>query len=286
MRMRRRLAYRISRGDTWPLVSIGLVAVALGCDLGAYLPDPDGVNDCLPQGQRLCGQIWDLDGDTISTNTETNEANHTSHGGFYTFNTSAWDLNLSQARGIALGGSLFKGMNLFDQGTAYLHHRGCESFDVDDWGTGHLVRLIEFAGRWWLDLRAHATAMQVGDLSKKEGGFFGGTGEFNCNENHAYHRQGLDVDIRYLRADHLEGLLNICEQPDDYDNFATAELISSFLGAEHRDDANTIIDSIFVDMNCVLISDTTRQGRRILFHRGGHQDHFHVRIRDPDGPNN
>ncbi|SRR6266487_470041 len=265
------------------IVTQGACPGFLGFNWGGGPGEPQQPpNDCLPLGPALCGPIWDTDGDTISTNSELNTTNNTGYGGFYTFDITKWDINESQARGTPTNGTLYKGINLTDDGTGYLHHTGCDFVDEDDWGTGHLVRLIEGAGRWWLQFREHATAMQVGDLSLKSGGFFGG----RCLPNHDSHRNGVDADIRYLRKDHLEGPLNICTEAANYDTVATIQLLNSFLDAEMPTDANAHIEAIFVDMDCVGIPAKTVTGRTLLFHDPNHQDHFHVRIQDPDGPYN
>lgn len=241
----------------------------------------------MPLGSGLCGPPWDPDGDTIYTATETNPTNRVSNGGFYAFDTLVFDRNLSEARGIATFGSLYRGMNLVDADTGYTHYDFCDGVDQDDWGTGHLVRLIQAAGRRWSRVKlGREPLLQVGDLSLREGGYFPGQpGIPGCEQGHAYHQQGLDVDVRYLRKDGLEGPLNICRDPANYDTVATAQLMNSFLFVEAAE-ANAQIDSIFVDLNCVGLRHTTDTGRRVLFHKDGHENHFHVRIVDPDGPFN
>ncbi len=246
--------------------------------------------DCISPvgGTDLCGPPWDRDNDTISTATETNPTNATGNGGFYNFNTAKWDTNYSQARGVATNGTLYRGMNLTNSETGYMHYDFCEgNADRDDWGTGHLVRLIEAAGRAWVTQRTLPVRMQVGDLSLKLGDLFPGQpGVPGCDQAHTYHRQGVDVDIRYVRKDSLEGSLDICEQAANYDTTATAWLIESLLTAESRSNANARIDSIFVDLDCWGLPDTTTAGEKFIFHVAGHRNHFHVRIVDPDGPFN
>lgn len=125
---------------------------------------------------------------------------------------------------MATAGSLYKGMNLPDLWTGYNHFDNCERFvfpvgpDKDDWGTGHLVRLIEGAGRWWVQLQSGSVRMQVGDLSLKEGRYFPGQPQIQgCEEDHEYHQQGVDVDIRYVRNDGGDGPINICTDSTHYD---------------------------------------------------------------------
>lgn len=85
-----------------------------------------------------------------------------------------------------------------------------------------------------------------------------------------------------MRKDGQELPLNICTDAPDYDIDATMRLINSFILAEVPDDANAPMDSIFVDMDCLGFDPPNRP---LLFHRTGHKNHFHVRIRDPDGIN-
>lgn len=127
-------------------------------------PPPPG--DCIRyvNGQSVgtahCGPYFDRDNDSISTNTETNAANSINNvpvAGFYSFSVDRWDLNLSQARGVADNGSLFMGMNLTNSSEGYHHYDVCDGVDRDDWGTGHLVRLIEATGRLWLQRRDAAS---------------------------------------------------------------------------------------------------------------------------------
>lgn len=254
------------------------------------LPPPprDCVSAQKPEGGELCGlNIWDRDDDTISNETELNNANTTAYGGFYNFSTARWDTNYSQARGTATFGELYKGMNLRDFGTGYSHYDVCDGTDVDDWGTGHLVRLIEGAGRWWFRLRSTTAQMQVGDLSRRLGGEFPGNPAIaGCEQGHEYHRQGVDVDLRYVKVQGQEGPFDICRDSTLYDPAQTAVLINSFLAAEDADDANAFVDSIFVDLNCWRLGTTTTSGRRLIYDAVGHRNHFHVRIRDPDGPGN
>ncbi|HYU10086.1 MAG TPA: penicillin-insensitive murein endopeptidase [Gemmatimonadales bacterium] len=262
-----------------------------GDDSGESHPPADCISYLNGQsvGTKTCGPPWDSDNDTISTATETNPTNrvgNTPIAGFYTFDTLRWDLNYSQARGTATDGTLYSGINLRDSRVGYTHYDACDGTDVDDWGTGHLVRLIEATGRAWVT-QPFIVDMQVGDMSRKFGGEFPGQpGVPGCETGHAYHQQGVDVDVRYVRKDGFAGPLDICQDPANYDTVATSWLIQSFLDAEIQSNANARIDSIFVDMPCWGLPDTTTDGEQFIFHSDGHKNHFHVRIRDPDGPSN
>ena len=94
--------------------------------------------------------------------------------------------------------------------------------------------------------------------------------------------------MRYVRSDGEELPLNICTDPDLYDRAETIALINSFLEDLRPTGAgpNARIDSIFVDLDCSNLPTTTSTGDTVVFDKAGHQNHFHVRIRDPDGPSN
>ena len=261
----------------------GVIMLGTGC-AGFWIGGGGGSDgsDCLPQGTALCGPPWDSDGDTISTNTEQNTANKTAFGGFYNFDVTKWDLNLSQARGDPSGtGSLFMGMNLKDFGTGYNHYYGTDGIDVDDWGTNHLLRLIEAVGREWGDLLP--PRWQPGDMSLKPGGEFCWTNSSGQRECHALHRRGLDVDVRYVRNDDFEQPLDICTDPpspnNKYDLAETKVLIDFFLRLGNGEDGKPRIVEIYIDKNA------SGHDHPLFIDASGHCNHFHVRIADPDGIN-
>src|SRR6266699_6729100 len=168
---------RVSRFASVLLVAL-IAVVGTGCGViadvykaascilnpGSYCGDDPGENkpatDCLKYlngqstGTELCGPSWDSDNDTISTATETNPTNrigNTPIAGFYAFDTLRWDINRSRALLGPDDGFLDYGMNLKDQGPGRIHYLGDDQVDTDDWGTGHLLRLIEGSGRDWAD---------------------------------------------------------------------------------------------------------------------------------------
>lgn len=233
--------------------------------------------DCLPHGPDLCGPPWDRDNDTISTATETNPTNRIGNSpiaGFYTFDTLRWDLNRSRAVFGPTDGFLDYGMNLRDQGAGYLHYLGADpQVDTDDWGTGHLLRLIEGSGRDWADTLRFKSypRLMSGDMSVRGGGVFPG---------HTSHRNGLDVDMRYIRKDGSEtDTLNICTQKSLYDTAATISLWNTIGRNGNGTNGRSRVERIFTDTTCVGIVD--QPGQDIIRHESGHQNHFHVRIRNP-----
>ena len=63
------------------------------------------------------------------------------------------------------------------------------------WGTAFLVREMLDLGEWWARAHPKQPRLGIGDLSLREGGPVIG---------HASHENGLDVDIRLVRADGRE----------------------------------------------------------------------------------
>ena len=267
---------------TWALPLLCIVTQGacdgfLGFNWGGGPGEPQQPpNDCLPLGPALRGPPWDTDGDTISTATETNPTNTLAGGGFYSFDTLKWDLNRSIASGQPSSGFLRDGMNLRDQNLGYVHYLGNDNIDTDDWGTGHLLRLIEGSGRTWFTT---VPRIQVLDLSLRQGGNW---------PPHVSHQNGLDVDIRYLRKDARDGIydtLNICTQGSLYDTLATLRLLETIV-VENGDgrEGRPFVELVFADTTCLGIANDPRDP--FIKHDADHRNHFHVRILDPDGPNN
>ena len=278
--------------DAYKFLScVASVFQACGDDVGETKPATDCIKYLNGQsvGTDFCGPPWDRDNDTISTATDSNPTNRNGNfpiAGFYQFDTTRWDLNRSIARGDRTSGSLDYGMNLRDDSTGYTHsiYRGCDNVDVDDWGTGTLLRLIEASGRFWAHHLSPFTRprMQTGDMSVRGGGLFA-----TCGEPHSWHRNGLDVDVHYLGKGGYEGPLNIClpNQPAVYDTAATLDLFDTivFFNGDGQD-GRPFVEVILADTTCLgFVNDPDDA---YIQHDTTHRDHFHVRIRDPDGPNN
>ena len=83
------------------------------------------------------------------------------------------------------------------------------------------------------------------------------------------HRNGLDVDVRYIRKDHTGAQLDLSGSLDLYDQEATQELVDLFVA----EGAIMIITTPDAEL------DTGSATRLFL---PGHTDHFHVRFSDPD----
>ena len=90
--------------------------------------------------------------------------------------------------------------------------------------------------------------------------------------DHGSHENGRDVDIRYLRNNQTEGPVSIGET-GLFSRALSQELIDLFLLYED-------------EITLIYVGDTQFTGSRLDFsEQNGHQDHFHVRIIDPDGNN-
>lgn len=244
-----------------PAVLLLALPALLGCPPAPPAPPPGG------------NPAWDPDGDTISTAAELESHNRQRYG----FDTARFDVNPSMASGTRSAGRLVGGINLPDTGTGYLHYRGTDAKDSDDWGTLALVNVIEQVGREFrrkpcqtlfpdADARPRA---QPGDLSLEQGGVF---------PPHVEHQNGLDLDVRYVRDDR-EGPLNLADPVDRarYDRAATAELMACFL------QTSRVIRILY---DSVLTGIVNGPGENALLHVPGHQNHFHVRLADPDGGGN
>ncbi|MGH7698976.1 MAG: hypothetical protein ACREMJ_00425 [Gemmatimonadales bacterium] len=79
--------------------------------------------------------------------------------------------------------------------------------------------------------------------------------------------------MRYLRLDGQEAPLDVSVSPAAFDLDGTIDLFNCL-------DRNEQIDRIFIDTVYVKIDGPG------ITHDSGHRNHFHVRIVDPDGPNN
>lgn len=198
-----------------------------------------------------CGQVdpWDSDGDGISDLIELNNG----------MAVGACDVDRSVVGGTYSNGSLANAFNLPDRGPGYIHFRGGDPVDRDDWASFAVIRCLESVGREWAssDLRVN-----VGDLSLQPGGRF---------VPHGSHQNGLDLDVRYVRRDDENAPLDLRWQSEHYDPIATRELMDTFI-------RRCPVQLIFVDTTAV---DFTNEdlAAPVLIHAQGHSNHFHVRLK-------
>jgi hypothetical protein len=233
---------------------------------GCETVDPPEPGDVVVVPADTCPS-WDSDCDEISDSVEVNPPNS-----YLCLSVTRKDANPSIALGSPLDGSIQNAINLVDTNVGYYHFLGTDEDERDDWGTLHLVNLIEAGGRAWDDYYLGVPPrIGVGDLSKGNDA----TQEFGGSfPPHSSHQNGLDVDVRYIRNDGQETPLNIGNNPEYYDVWKTETLIRCL--ALYANVQLVYIDSVHAGF---YIDGLTRD-------YPGHSDHFHVRIADPDGTEN
>lgn len=161
-----------------------------------------------------------------------------------------------------------------NSGTGYYHYLGTDGIDVDDWGVLHLINMIECAGRDWYNWNCAPPRIGVGDLSRGDkntqsfGGYFA---------PHVCHQNGIEADFRYVRNDGLEIPLNLStSDSDSFDKYATIELFNSLF--ENA-------DPIKIYVGTFLRGKIEFEGIDTVYD-AYHNDHFHLRLQDPDGTGN
>jgi murein endopeptidase len=132
------------------------------------------------------------------------------------------------------------------------------------WGTDLLVREIIALGKWWARTHPDAPRLGIGDLSRPEGGFFGGPGV-----GHQSHQNGLDVDIRLVRRDGEEAGAHA----GNYDPELTQHVVDRLV----MRGADLVLIGPSLDL---------RGPAGVVTRWPNHDDHLHVRFPDPDGPGN
>jgi len=218
--------------------------------------------------------IWDTDCDDISNAVETNDANS-----YLNLNPSIKNANSSIAHGTPYNGWIEKAFNMVNTGTGYWHYNPekVKAMDTDDWGVLHLINMIEGAGRNWYSDGLVPPRISVGDLSWGDASTLNFGGPWPGGD-HAWHQNGLEVDVRYVRKDDEELPLNIHSNPANYDNIATMHLINR-LGWNSKMALIIISPDCridFYDSSNIVFDSIDRK----------HDDHFHYRIVDPDGTDN
>lgn len=245
-----------------------LLCLLLVGTLGDFCDDPDPTQ-VTETPDDTCPS-WDTDCDGISNGVETNDANS-----YLNLDPDTPNDNPSIAHGDPCDGWIENALNLVNQGAGYYHYLGIDPIDTDDWGVLHLINMIEGAGRDWFTSGYSPPRIGVGDLSKgdAETQQFGG----DWRPDHECHQNGTEADFRYVRNDEQEASLNIAG-PDSiyYDPEATAALMNYLF-------QNSISIKIIVSPYCYI----TFTGIEAVYDTTGeHDNHFHLRIEDPDGTAN
>ncbi len=137
--------------------------------------------------------------------------------------------------------------------------------------TGDKIRnCLEELGRAWATAYPTTTypPIQITEISPEHGG------PFPTPPNHLSHKNGLDLDFRYLRND--TSAPQEMKFPDDeahYDHDLTQDLIDR-------------LNNLDCDAQVQLIGAASAANLSGVQTWLGHNDHFHVRFVDPDGTSN
>ena len=176
-----------------------------------------------------------------------------------------------------------------DNGVGYFHYVGTDATDSDDWGVLHLINMFEHGGRTWYDRVIKCTQtgqgwcgrpnrFGVGDTSLRYGGYF---------YPHSSHRNGLDADLRYFRhgSGAENGNFNVCTATD-HNAQASLDIIGALIN-QHVHNPKTGKLVLMIVNECWQIYDSNPNDHFVINFdgSGGHKDHFHLRIEDPDGSN-
>lgn len=241
------------------LIAVLLFPIAISeCELW----DPYNMGESAPQNVK---PAWDTDGDGISNAVELNDAND-----FHNFDTALVDTDPSIARGLPNNGWIDCAINLVDYGTGYYHYRALgEAVDSDDWGVLAMLNVVEGVGREWYMTDEVLPRVGVGDISKGDAE----TQQFGGPWDHDSHQNGTDLDARYVRCDKEELPLNIEYYPEDYDKNLTINLIADFIRSGRV--LLFYVDTVHIGFKCSY-----------FIHDATHNNHFHLRIVDPDGLDN
>lgn len=250
----------------WSMRGIGTFLVAASLFIACQPnqdPDPGGSTRTPPDPHKPeptidCGAVreWDSDGDGISNSIEVNNTRE----GYLEFDPRDCDEDPSRPQGQWYQGELEGGVNLTDQGSGYIHYRGTDASDSDDWGALKLIDCIETVGRAW---EGSGVSINVNDLSLRTGGSF---------TPHRSHQNGLDMDIRYVRADGRNAPLDLRYDPEAYDLLATQELFRQLI-------RSCEVEIIFVDTDRLGFTNRDLDPEQdYLYYAPGHSNHFHVRL--------
>lgn len=163
------------------------------------------------------------------------------------------------------------------------------------YGTYELVELVQQVGATYAAVRP-GDAIEVGDLSLRKGGTIR---ESDGRRVHSSHRNGLDVDVRYLYRDcHMQGRLDDGTCPVGIKE--SLELMRMFVDGGPEEGYSSVtgmkdsmVDVIYVGEPfqknlCRHLREHDEDAERYrdvverLQVMGGHQAHFHVRIACPE----
>lgn len=166
--------------------------------------------------------------------------------------------------GTPQSGSLSNDASLPDSGVRYYHYLGGDAPNTDDWSCPGILQEIIDAGIHWIP----SPRIGVGNISRQGGGSF--------NPPHTSHQNGLDLDIRYVKNNGMEGPLDLTVPSDAalYNQQGTQALVNWFCNVAGATLILAHEDAQLTSTTCTILEDA------------GHSDHFHLRFPDPDGTSN
>ena len=177
---------------------------------------------------------------------------------------TAWPWRHAVSTGLPWSGSLADGTQLPLDGPDWVTWNPVTDSSPNApkrlYGTERTIRTIVSVAAAFRTAHPDAPRLVIGDISREDGG--------PMNE-HVSHQNGLDVDIRLVRSDGVEGPAD----PSTYDPGLTQELLDRLIamGAQY----------VFVGPSLDLHGPPG-----IVVNWPNHDDHLHWRIPDPDGLSN
>lgn len=75
-------------------------------------------------------------------------------------------------------------------------HQGCRTPDNNHWGTARIIQALDSIAANYRRLFPSDTMLQINDISLPLGGRFDIYAQWAGDDDHVYHRLGIDVDIR------------------------------------------------------------------------------------------
>ena len=169
----------------------------------------------------------------------------------------------SLALGTPNNGRLVDGVQLPVRGTGYYTYNPDTQQPPGGpdrrWGTATTIHRVLDLAAWWAATHPNEPRLGVGDIALRGGGPF--------TSDHASHQNGLDVDIRLVRKDGVEGPAD----PASYDRALTQEVVDRLVA----EGASMILIGPSLDLSC-----------SVCLRWPNHDDHLHARFPDPDGTAN
>ena len=183
----------------------------------------------------------------------------------------------AEALGGYSAGCLLGAKPLPERGVGYQIMRPARS---RNYGHPDLIELIEAAAKW--NKKTAGSDLLIGDISRPRGG--------PTISGHVSHQTGLDVDIWYLqsRKKLSKKMRNSIHSPSVVHGDKLRNWKKSYANIIQQFGENPKVDRIFVNptikkMFCEKFPQEKSPWLAKLRPWWGHSDHFHVRLRCPEG---